>query len=339
MAEGIGGGIAKTMERFAEGLPGFALVATVVGMALPLVVTQAPAEVRESYPVVAVVLAYLGNVVGHYLDRLFQSVWGVTASPRFLRWRSIRDLDDARRTLAAEWQRPITGIYDKAVQMLRRTEAWERKVRWPLEFSKASRSLFVLDAIALLLKAASGAAVLQIDARILIVLAVVLLWSYVALRVKHVTILYAVAWSLEYSVRDRFLCIAQSVIPIRRVVLYASEPIDPQDFDRTSLLLLSLALMHVEVTILTTTPASGGPRPVTVHLDSVRRILELEPVQASGHERFTVQDPSGVLQADLLLAIETKQSPVELSYTTEALKIKSELAEHLNVGRRKPRCE
>jgi hypothetical protein len=70
-----------------EGVPEFALIAIVVGSVLPLVLpfgTEWPSEseplkiARQALPVTALVLAWAGHFLGHYLDPLlFDPIWGV----------------------------------------------------------------------------------------------------------------------------------------------------------------------------------------------------------------------------------------------------------------------
>ena len=338
MAEGIGGGAGKILERFAEGVPGFALAVIVVGAVLPMFVPGVPAEWRELYPVFAVVLSYIGQFLGHYLDKPFQPVWGVRPSELFLRFKSIRNLDNARADLAEQWHQPITGIYEKASQILRKTEAWEKKVKWPLEISKGCRSLFVIGVIAIFAKPFTD--VIRIDFGPLIVAAVLLLAGYVRLRVKHVTNLYTAAQMVEYGFRNGFLCVAQSAIPLRRVLLCTKDPnLKTEDFDNTKVLVMSLSLMHVDLLSFRGAKSSRWEikQEMPLHLDWVRRMREEDPVYASGEETLaTLPDPQAHQAFDLLLTLESTESPTKMEYGTEVWKTRRELVERLNSGIREP---
>ncbi len=163
MSEERGKEVVKLAERFAEGLPGFALVALALGALLPLSIPAgserqlAPGEkVKQFLPVIAVVLAYFSYFTGHYLDDwMFDPIWGLPGclkSEGFLRRFLLVDwLDKQRMGLAKNLKRPETGIFAKAQQLASGTEVWEKKIKWPLEFSKAFRSLVVMDLVALLL--------------------------------------------------------------------------------------------------------------------------------------------------------------------------------------------
>src|SRR5215467_11266195 len=165
MAEGPGGGAAKLGERFMEGVPGFAVVAIIVGALLPIILAAgaetapeagAHGIVKEVIPVIALVLAWAGYFLGHYLDDvLFDPIWGTPG----IRNRSkilqkvlfFTRLDSARTALADAWHRPVTGIFAKAQDLMGKTELWEKKIKWPLELSKAVRSLTILALVALIL--------------------------------------------------------------------------------------------------------------------------------------------------------------------------------------------
>jgi hypothetical protein len=175
MSENVGGTVAKIGERFMEGVPGFALVALVVGLVLPFALppSEAPAHprdaievVRQSLPVVAVVIAWLAYFLGHYLDDvIFDPVWGVrtraaTAGRQrpalferaLRRIPGVKQLEVSREKLAKRWKRPLTGTFAKAQDLTARTEVWEKKIKWPLEWSKACRSFVILGLIVLALQ-------------------------------------------------------------------------------------------------------------------------------------------------------------------------------------------
>jgi hypothetical protein len=167
MSEGVGADFVKIGERFLEGVPGFALVAIGVGIALPFALPAKPETstepegaftiARQLLPVIAFVIAWTGHFLGHYLDDvIFDPVWGVPGiSKSSLRARKIlffEKLHTSRASLAGLWQRPITGIFAKAEQVARNTEAWEKKIKWPLEWSKAFRSFAIIGLMALFLQ-------------------------------------------------------------------------------------------------------------------------------------------------------------------------------------------
>jgi hypothetical protein len=58
-------------------------------------------------------------------------------------------LDDSRTKLADHWKRPVTGIFAKAQDLMSKTELWDKKIKWPLEWSKAFPSLAILEVVAL----------------------------------------------------------------------------------------------------------------------------------------------------------------------------------------------
>jgi hypothetical protein len=165
MSEGPGGDIAKLGERFMEGVPGFALVAIVLGAVLPFVLplgAEGPLEsgplkmTRQALPVIILVLAWVGYFLGHYLDSLlFDPIWvvpGIRDMPNgFRRILLFEWLDQSRTALADQWERPVTGIFAKAQDLMSRTELWDKKMKWPLEWSKAFRSLAILGCVALTL--------------------------------------------------------------------------------------------------------------------------------------------------------------------------------------------
>jgi hypothetical protein len=164
MSEGAGGTLARLGERFMEGVPGFALVAIVLGSLMPFILPIAPESpskpeaewTRQTLPVIAFVLAWVGYFLGHYLDDLlFDPIWGVPTTRRpkeSSRRRPFFDrLNNSRTALADHWERPVTGIFVKAQELMGKTELWEKKVKWPLEWSKAFRSFVVLGMVALIL--------------------------------------------------------------------------------------------------------------------------------------------------------------------------------------------
>jgi hypothetical protein len=163
MSEGPGGDIAKLGERFMEGVPGFALVAIVLGGVLPLVLplgTEGASETgtlklaRQALPVIVLILAWVGYFLGHYLDPLlFDPVWG---APGIQNWSEalrkvlfFERLNESRKALADHWKRPVTGIFAKAQDLMSKTNLWDKKIKWPLEWSKAFRSLAILGVVAL----------------------------------------------------------------------------------------------------------------------------------------------------------------------------------------------
>jgi len=166
MSEGTGGGVAKILEQLAEGLPGFAVASVMLGIALPLLFPEvsttaathvAKPKIREFIPVIAVILAFAGNQVGHYLDDwLFDPIWGVnglisgrkewltrkfgeqratktndprTAKPSLKSWalQLILALDTARTSLATEWKVPLIGIFAKADQLATKTDVGRKR--------------------------------------------------------------------------------------------------------------------------------------------------------------------------------------------------------------------
>jgi hypothetical protein len=165
MSEVGGGTLAKLGERFMEGVPGFALVAIVVASLMPFMLPtgpESPSEpraqwiFRQALPVIAFVLAWVGYFLGHYLDDLlFDPIWGVpdTRGPKesFRRRPFFDRLNNSRTELADHWERPVTGIFVKAQELMGKTELWEKKIKWPLEWSKAFRSFVVLCVVGLIL--------------------------------------------------------------------------------------------------------------------------------------------------------------------------------------------
>lgn len=163
MGEGFGGNIAKIGERFLEDVPGFALVAIVLGALLPCVFplgAEGPSEsgavkiTRQALPVIVLVLAWVGHFLGHYVDPLlFDPIWGSPGirnrSESLERILAFKRLDQSRTGLADQWERPVTGIFAKAQDLMSNTEVWHGKIKWPLEWSKAFRSLAILGVIAL----------------------------------------------------------------------------------------------------------------------------------------------------------------------------------------------
>jgi hypothetical protein len=173
MSEGPGANLAKLGERFMEGVPGFALVAILLGAVLPVALREVsettqpgtPRIITQTLPVIVFVLAWLAYFLGHYLDDLiFDPIWGARGMRRldalmfdpiwdmeFGRLLLFHPLNKRRTELADKWQRPVTGIFAKAEALLSGTELWEKKVKRPLEWSKAFRSLLILGLFALTL--------------------------------------------------------------------------------------------------------------------------------------------------------------------------------------------
>lgn len=165
MSEGPGGDLAKLGERFMEGVPGFALVTIVLGAVLPFVLqlrAAGPSEsvplkmTRQALPIIVLVLAWIGYFLGHYLDPLlFDPIWGVPGIRNFRkglrRILFFEWLDQSRNMLADQWERPVTGIFAKAQDLMNKTELWDKRIKWPLEWSKAFRSLAILGVVALAL--------------------------------------------------------------------------------------------------------------------------------------------------------------------------------------------
>lgn len=163
MSEGPAGDFAKLGERFLEGVPGFALVATVLGGVIPFLLpfaAEGPSDTgplsltKQALPVIILVLAWVGYFLGHYLDPLlFDPIWGspgiCKASKTIRRIFFFQRLDESRTGLADEWKRPVSGIFAKAQDLMSKTELWDKKVKWPLEWSKAFRSLAILGIVAL----------------------------------------------------------------------------------------------------------------------------------------------------------------------------------------------
>jgi hypothetical protein len=153
MAENPSESVAKVGERFVEGVPGIALVSVALGVLLPKLLPRA--EFRDLLPIAGFVIAYLLSFVGHYVDGwLFDPVWSVPGSKPWQDFFEVilpaRTLVKCRGQLALKWRRPRLGIFAKAKQVTHGTELWEKKIKWPLELSKAARSFLLFDLILLI---------------------------------------------------------------------------------------------------------------------------------------------------------------------------------------------
>jgi hypothetical protein len=317
MGESIGGSVAKLGERFMEGVPGFALVALVVGIALPFALPASPetptqprdalTAVKQSLPVLVVVVAWLGYFFGHYLDEvIFDPVWGVRirtpkAKSALRNVPFFEKLDKSRERLAEEWKRPVTGLFNKAQGLTRKTELWEEKVKWPLEWSKAFRSFVIVGVIALVLQldlssifatfvvsfvlwlgprgnswtafkyltsgvllvsfvaAASlhswtpdvllrirrtGVAVTAVTATVLCAA------CYVGLRLLHMIRLYDECVKIKLEADERMFCAESRVFKVRKVLLYALQPVSEAHFREAAIFIQSEAQLHVSVKTL-----------------------------------------------------------------------------------------
>jgi hypothetical protein len=139
----------------------------------------------------------------------------------FQRWiwrlaRSIRNqaaaLKSGRENAAKALNLPVRGIYAESAIMFKRTEAWEKHVKLPLELSKAARA-FVLPLLALTVYELAGSPWGSISGNStaeffsapilpLILLVTVTYW-YLQLRILHMEELYELAGKAqEYTGSD-----------------------------------------------------------------------------------------------------------------------------------------
>jgi hypothetical protein len=352
MAEGSGGpgALEKFLERFGEGVPGFAIAAIAVGFALPFV-QDVPPQVRPFYPAIAVGLAYVGNKLGHDLDRIYDRLTkgeNAEGMGRFRCWLGIGELVAVRRELADEWGKPTSGLFAKASQIVSKTEAWEKKLKRLLEFSKAFRALLVIVLFAVVITVGidlvEGADLFSREKVIviasLILCLVLFLWGYLGLRIKHVTTVYREALNVhhDHDPQNRFLRVAQTAIPLRHVLLCKTHQVGREEFKEAQQFVSGLALMHVVLMKVSSGAKIDGHEGDRAELDT--RWLEahkkIEPVPTFTDKQQFPSEYEAQTEPklfDIVLTVKKSEDSHQIWSDSKVVRAyKYKLAERINFG-------